>query len=171
MAYRAIASSLREGASLMTTTAVPPRQTSLLLGIFFMCAACTLFPIMNGIVQVLSRTYPSEQIIWARTTGHLLIVLALIVPRYGLSVLKSRKPGVQVSRSLLLLASTTFFFFSVKDVPLAKASSISFIATSRASAKAFSYAPARPPTMSRTLAKKSLKMLAPMIASPVTMPA
>jgi drug/metabolite transporter (DMT)-like permease len=111
----------------MTTTAVPPRQTSLLLGIFFMCAACTLFPIMNGIVQVLSRTYPSEQIIWARTTGHLLIVLALIVPRYGLSVLKSRKPGVQVSRSLLLLASTTFFFFSVKDVPLAKASSISFM--------------------------------------------
>ena len=111
----------------MTTTAVPPRQTSLLLGIFFMCAACTLFPIMNGIVQVLSRTYPSEQIIWARTTGHLLIVLALIVPRYGLSVLKSRKPGVQISRSLLLLASTTFFFFSVKDVPLAKASSISFM--------------------------------------------
>jgi drug/metabolite transporter (DMT)-like permease len=127
MAYRAAASSLREGASLMTTTAVPPRQTSLLLGIFFMCAACTLFPIMNGIVQVLSRTYPSEQIIWARTTGHLLIVLALIVPRYGFSVLKSRKPGVQVSRSLLLLASTTFFFFSVKDVPLAKASSISFM--------------------------------------------
>ena len=93
MAYRDKASSLREGASLMTTTAVPPRQTSLLLGIFFMCAACTLFPIMNGIVQVLSRTYPSEQIIWARTTGHLLIVLALIVPRYGLSVLKAASPG------------------------------------------------------------------------------
>jgi len=122
-----LARSLREGASLMTTTAVPPRQTSLLLGIFFMCAACTLFPIMNGIVQVLSRDYPSEQIIWARTTGHLLIVLALIVPRYGLVVLQSRKPGVQISRSLLLLASTTFFFFSVKDVPLAKASSISFM--------------------------------------------
>ena len=95
----------------MNSIAVPPRQTSLLLGIFFMCSACTLFPIMNGIVQVLSRTYPSEQIIWARTTGHLLIVLALIVPRYGLGVLQSRKPWVQISRSLLLLASTTFFFF------------------------------------------------------------
>jgi drug/metabolite transporter (DMT)-like permease len=97
------------------------------LGIFFMCAATTLFPIMNGIVQVLSRDYPSEQIIWARTAGHLVIVLLLVVPRYGLGVLLTKRPGAQISRSLLLLASTTFFFFAVKEVPLAKAASISFM--------------------------------------------
>ena len=97
------------------------------LGIFFMCAATTLFPIMNGIVQVLSRTYPSEQIIWARTAGHLAIVLMLVVPRYGLGILGTRRPFAQVSRSLLLLGSTTLFFFAVKDVPLAKAASISFM--------------------------------------------
>ena len=84
---------MRGISNLMTNTAVPPRQSSLLLGIFFMCAACTLFPIMNGIVQVLSRTYPSEQIIWARTTGHLLIVLALIVPRYGITDYKAANLG------------------------------------------------------------------------------
>lgn len=98
------------------------------LGIFFMCAATTLFPVMNGIVQVLSRSYPSEQIIWARTAGHLLIVLMLVIPRYGVGILATRRPVTQVSRSLLLLASTTFFFFAVKDVPLAKAASISFMA-------------------------------------------
>lgn len=97
------------------------------LGIFFMCAATTLFPIMNGIVQVLSRDYPSEQIIWARTAGHLVIVLLLVVPKFGLGVLLTKRPGAQVSRSLLLLASTTFFFFAVKEVPLAKAASISFM--------------------------------------------
>lgn len=96
------------------------------LGIFFMCAATTLFPIMNGIVQVLSRDYPSEQIIWARTAGHLLIVLLLVVPRYGFGVLQTKRPAAQVSRSLLLLGSTTLFFFAVKSVPLAKAASISF---------------------------------------------
>jgi drug/metabolite transporter (DMT)-like permease len=98
------------------------------LGIFFMCAATTCFPVMNGIVQVLSRTYPSEQVIWARTAGHLLIVLLVVVPRYGLGVLTTRRPMAQVSRSLLLLGSTTLFFFAVKDVPLAKAASISFMA-------------------------------------------
>lgn len=93
-----------------------------------MCAASTLFPIMNGIVQILSPRYPSEQIIWARTAGHLLIVLVLIVPRFGIGVLATRRPGAQIWRSLLLLASTTLFFFAVKDVPLAKAASISFLA-------------------------------------------
>lgn len=97
------------------------------LGIFFMCAATTLFPVMNGIVQVLSRDYPSEQIIWARTAGHLLIVLLLVVPQYGFGVLLTKRPGAQVSRSLLLLGSTTLFFFAVKEVPLAKAASISFM--------------------------------------------
>jgi drug/metabolite transporter (DMT)-like permease len=98
------------------------------LGIFFMCAATTCFPVMNGIVQVLSRTYPSEQVIWARTAGHLVVVLALVIPRYGFEVLATRRPAAQVSRSLLLLGSTTLFFFAVKDVPLAKAASISFMA-------------------------------------------
>jgi drug/metabolite transporter (DMT)-like permease len=98
------------------------------LGIFFMCVATTCFPIMNGIVQVLSRTYPSEQIIWARTAGHLAVVLMLVIPRYGIEVLATKRPAAQVSRSLLLLGSTTLFFFAVKDVPLAKAASISFMA-------------------------------------------
>jgi drug/metabolite transporter (DMT)-like permease len=98
------------------------------LGIFFMCAATTCFPVMNGIVQVLSRTYPSEQVIWARTAGHLAVVLLLVVPRYGVEVLATRRPAAQVTRSLLLLGSTTLFFFAVKDVPLAKAASISFMA-------------------------------------------
>jgi drug/metabolite transporter (DMT)-like permease len=111
----------------MSETAAEARHR-LLLGIFFMCVATTLFPIMNGIVQVLSQRYPSEQIIWARTAGHLLIVLALVVPRYGIGVLATKRPAAQIWRSLLLLASTTLFFFAVKDVPLAKAASISFMA-------------------------------------------
>jgi drug/metabolite transporter (DMT)-like permease len=98
------------------------------LGIFFMCSATTLFPVMNGIVQVLSRDYPSEQIIWARTAGHLAIVLLLLLPRFGPAIFVTRRPGAQISRSLLLLGSTTLFFFAVKDVPLAKAASISFMA-------------------------------------------
>ncbi|MBW8267902.1 DMT family transporter [Caldovatus aquaticus] len=106
----------------------PGRDRRVLLGILLMCAAGTLFPVMNGLVQVLSRTYPSEQIIWARNTGHLLVVLALIVPRYGLSVLRTVRPAAQLARSILLLMSTAMFFFGVKHIPLAQAGSISQMA-------------------------------------------
>src|SRR5690606_11273018 len=48
--------------------------------------------------------------------------------------------------------------------------SISWIAISFAFRSSCSYAAERPPTMSRMLANRSLKMFAPRIASPLTMP-
>lgn len=100
----------------------------MLLGVVLMCTASTIFPVMNGTVQVLSRSYPSEQLIWARVLAHLLIVLAILVPREGWAIVVPKRPGAQLLRSCLLLASTTFFFFGVKDVPLAKAACISLMA-------------------------------------------
>jgi drug/metabolite transporter (DMT)-like permease len=110
--------------------AAPPGRfdTRILIGVLLMCTASTLFPVMNGLVQVLSRTYPSEQIIWARTAGHLLIVLILLLPRNGLRILHTVRPGAQFARSMLLLASTTLFFFGVKHIPLAQAACISLMA-------------------------------------------
>lgn len=99
-----------------------------LLGILFMLCATSLFPVMNGLVKVLSVDYSSEQIIWARTASHLVFVLALFAPRYGWRLLRTVRPGVQIARSLILLASTTCFFSGVKYIPLAEAASISFMA-------------------------------------------
>ena len=110
-------------APIITGTAQRP-----LLGIAFMLMATSLFPVMNGIVKLLSADYASEQIIWARTASHLVFVLALFAPRYGLRLLRTVRPGVQISRSLILLASTTCFFNGVKFIPLAEAGAISFMA-------------------------------------------
>lgn len=111
-----------------TAAALPRPDRRVLLGILLMCAAGTLFPVMNGLVQVLSRTYPSQQVIWARNTGHLLIVLAVVVPRFGPGVLRTVRPAAQIIRSTVLLMSTAMFFFGVKHLPLAVAGSISQMA-------------------------------------------
>lgn len=109
--------------SATTTTAQKPA-----LGILFMCLASSVFPVMNGLVQVLSPRYASEQLVWVRTASHLLIVLALLLPAHGLGVMKSNRPQWQIARSLLLMCSTLCFFNGVKHLPLASAASISFTA-------------------------------------------
>ena len=98
-----------------------------LLGILFMLLATSLFPVMNGLVKLLSADYSSEQIIWARTASHLIFVLLLFGPAHGgWRLLRTVRPKHQIARSLILLASTSFFFTGVKYLPLAEASSISF---------------------------------------------
>lgn len=112
-----------------STDAVVPPRSSILLGMLFMCMASTLFPVMNGIVQVVSQRYPSDQIVWLRTAGHLLFVLALFAPRFGfVRLVSTSAPKWQIARSVALLISTLCFFTGVKYLPLAKAASISFTA-------------------------------------------
>jgi drug/metabolite transporter (DMT)-like permease len=98
------------------------------IGILFMLASATLFPVMNGFVKMLSDGYPSEQIIWARNATHLIFVLALFAPRRGWSIFRTRRPAVQFGRSLMLLLSTVCFFTAVKYIHLGKAATIQFIA-------------------------------------------
>lgn len=97
-----------------------------MLGILFMLAACTVFPVMNGLVQVLSPRYSSEQLIWIRNLTHLLFVLALFLPSFGKGVLRTTQPGAQLVRSILMLGSTTLFFFGVKHLHLTQAAAITF---------------------------------------------
>jgi drug/metabolite transporter (DMT)-like permease len=99
-----------------------------LRGILFMCGASTLFPVMNGMVQVLSARYSTEQLVWARCLAHLLFIAVLFAPRYGVRLLATSVPKWQFLRSMVLLASTLCFFTGVKYLPLAEAASISFTA-------------------------------------------
>ncbi len=100
----------------------------LLLGIAYMCVAGTIFPVMNGIVQILSPRYSSEQLVWARTITHLLFALLLFGPRHGLALIRTNEPMWQLARSICQLMSTYMYFNGVKYLPLAKAASISFTA-------------------------------------------
>jgi drug/metabolite transporter (DMT)-like permease len=108
-------------------TPAPAAHDRILLGILFMCTASSLFPVMNGLVQVLSPRYPSEQLVWARVVSHLVFILALFGPRLGLvTLVRTTQPRWQVLRSVILLSSTLLFFNGVKHLELAKAASISF---------------------------------------------
>ena len=99
-----------------------------MLGVLFMCAACALFPVMNGIVKLLAETYDPKQIVWFRIVSHLVLVAAVFGPHMGLGLLRTRRIGTQFVSSVMMLLSTLFFFSAVKYVPVAEAIAVTFVA-------------------------------------------
>ncbi len=93
-----------------------------------MCAAALLFALMNTLVKLLSSQLSSLQIVWARTLGHLIFMSALFLPRGGLKILKTGRPGIQLIRSVLQICSTMLYFFALRYMQLAEATAISFLA-------------------------------------------
>src|SRR5204863_2869740 len=101
-------------------------QHDALRGILLMCAGVSMFPFMNAAVKLLGADYPVAQIVWARFTGHLLVMLLVFLPQYGRRLLATRRPAVQIGRSLLMLVSNMMFVVAITRVPLATASAIGF---------------------------------------------
>ena len=91
-----------------------------------MCAGVSTFPFMNVGVKLLAPHYPAAQITWARFTGHLIVMLVVFLPQYRWALLRTRKPAVQIGRSVLMLASNLVFVMAIGSVPLATASAIGF---------------------------------------------
>jgi drug/metabolite transporter (DMT)-like permease len=95
-------------------------------GILLMCAGVALFPLMNAAVKLLTARYPVVEITWARFTGHLIVMLFVFLPQYGRRLIATRRPLVQLARSLLMLVSNGVFVMAIGKVPLATASAIGF---------------------------------------------
>jgi drug/metabolite transporter (DMT)-like permease len=77
-------------------------------------------------VKLLSARYPVPEIVWARFTGHLIIMLIVFLPHYRWSLVLPKRPVVQIGRSLLMLGSNMVFVMAIGRVPLATASAIGF---------------------------------------------
>jgi drug/metabolite transporter (DMT)-like permease len=112
----------------MAETRTPVRVSRPLLGMLYMCAACALFPIMNGFVKLLAVTYEPTQIVWFRIVIHLVLVALVFTPRMGLDLFRTHRIGLQFLSSVMMLLSTLLFFSAVKYVGVAEAIAVSFVA-------------------------------------------
>jgi drug/metabolite transporter (DMT)-like permease len=100
-----------------------------LRGVLLVMLAVFLFSSMDTLAKhMLKReAYPIGPLIWARYAVHLAFMLALLAPRMGLELVRTRRPGLQIVRGLLLVGSTGFFYLSLSHLPLAEAAAISFV--------------------------------------------
>ena len=97
------------------------------LAIALMCATMVCFTGQDTCAKWLSASLPIVQIVWARYVGA--SVVALIASR-SLSrpaILRSRRPRLQLLRSVLLFCSTTANVFAVRELQLSETATISFL--------------------------------------------
>lgn len=109
---------------------VPIRRqwdSTLLLGVAFICLSGLTSPLMNGVAKLLGENYSSLQVSWARAFGHIVFMLAVFVPRFGLRMLRTRRLGKHLVRSACLFISNLAYFFAIGFIPIAKAASINMI--------------------------------------------
>ena len=67
---------------------------------------------------MLRADYPIGALIWARYAVHLIVTVALLWPRMGSKLFRAKRPGLQLTRGLLLVAST-LCFYSALSIPAA----------------------------------------------------
>lgn len=96
-------------------------------GVGLIMVAVLLFSSMDTLAKFMLKTYPMPPLIWARYFFHLVFILILLGPRIGLGLVKTKYPGTQVLRGVLLVTSTATFYLSLKFLPLTEAAAISFI--------------------------------------------
>jgi len=92
-----------------------------------MAAGMFLFAAVDTQGKFLTETLHPIQIVWSRQLGLLIGVLVLLAVR-GASILRTKRPGLQIVRGGLAASSATLFIAAVSFVPLADAVAVSFVA-------------------------------------------
>lgn len=104
------------------------RMSGTLRGILYVAAAGVSFSILDSLAKGLSRTYPSEMVVWARYFFHVLVMLVILWPTWRSRLVATRRPGLQVLRGVVLGMSSVTFFAALALMPQAEATAINAIA-------------------------------------------
>ena len=110
----------------MSPNAHQPRDEKInrLIGIGLMCLTFLCFTGLDTTAKWLNHSIPTIQIVWARYTFSVVLVLLVINPKTKPGVLTTKKPLVQIIRSLLLLLSTLANFVALNYLQLAQTTTI-----------------------------------------------
>jgi len=100
----------------------------ILAGIGLVIVAVACFATLDTTAKISTAAVPIMMAIWFRYFFQAVATTLVLLPRYGVSVLKTEHPRYQVLRGSLLLASSTLAFLSLRYMPLAEFTSVVLIA-------------------------------------------
>lgn len=110
----------------MSQSAAPSPYRSGHSGIYLLLIAVMLFVTMDTLVKYMVQTYPVTQVVWARFFFNFLLLLPFFLMRVNRNKIKTRKPALQLGRSVMLFLTTLLFFTALTKMPLADATAAFF---------------------------------------------
>jgi drug/metabolite transporter (DMT)-like permease len=108
----------------MTDLAQQRRQR--LTGIALMCGAVALFACLDTTAKYLNTQMDSLEIAWARYTSAFVLTLFVSNPLTHTGLLRTKRLGLQITRSVLLASSSMLNFLALRWLQLDEALSIIF---------------------------------------------
>ncbi len=99
----------------------------ILRGIGLVAIAVFLFAITDAISKYMTQYYPIGYILWIRFFFHTLVLIVVVGSRQGLGFIRTRRPGIQLTRGLLLPLAALMFVTGLSQMPLAETAAITFV--------------------------------------------
>ena len=100
----------------------------ILVGIGLVLLAVACFSTLDTATKLSTAGVPILMGVWFRYAFQAVATTAVLLPRHGTALLRTRHPKYQMLRGALLLASSTLAFFSLRYMPLAEFTSVVLIA-------------------------------------------
>ncbi len=98
------------------------------LAILFILTTSVMFALLDVGVKYVGQIYPVLQIAWARYVFQMVVVPMVIGRARPRDIIRTRRPGLQVLRSMFMVGATLSFFTAVRHMSVAEASAIGMIA-------------------------------------------
>ncbi len=103
---------------------VPSMNARALAGIGLLLAAVACFAVLDTTTKRVTVEVPLLMAVWARNFFQALLTSALVLPKQGLSVLKTNHLAQQITRGLLMVTVTVLAFSSLGVMPVGEFTAI-----------------------------------------------
>jgi len=103
---------------------IPTHSAHSRQGIIFVIIGLSIASLNGAFMKLLTHDLSVIQITWFRFVGFTLIMLPIVLHRFGRSALRPARPGIQVFRGLSMVAGTIAFVTGVQTVDFADAIAI-----------------------------------------------
>ena len=106
---------------------IAPREEKTAIGLALMALSVVFFTMIDTSAKwlVLAGLAPL-QVVFVRYAGHFVVSLLLFLPREGVSVFRTARPGKQLLRALFLAGSTLCNFVALSYLPITVTTTIMF---------------------------------------------